>query len=193
MQIDVTAPPSWEAVSVPEAREHCRIDGPDSDPLLGELIRRARATFESMTRSVLIETGFETWLDGFPACNSPLRPPRGPLLGLPDDAVAVLDPAGTLITTPPTALVMRAGHILLQAGQSWPIPGVQWLGCRLRWRAGLAREPGEVPPGAKLGLLQLVAHWYEHREAVIIGNSGEYQPLPYGVDLLWRPFRLLQL
>lgn len=191
MKIDIITGPLWEPATVEEARAHCRIDGPDSDGLLFELIRRARETFESYTRAILLETTFETWRDDFPPCAGPLRPPRGPVRALPDDAVAVLDHDGVLQISPPGTLVARGGQILPRPGADWPSPGVPWLGCRLRWTAGITDFPSHIPPAAKLGMLQLVAHWYEHREAVSLGLEG--RPLPYGVDLLWRPFRDLQL
>lgn len=48
-------------------------------------------------------------------------------------------------------------------------------------------EPGEVPDDLKEAVMQLVAHWYENREAAVVGLSVNY--LPFSVQDIIREHR----
>ena len=46
----------------------------------------------------------------------------------------------------------------------------------------------DVPRNLKLGMLNLVSHWYENREPVVVGQSVSDIPLSAGY-LIW-PYRI---
>lgn len=48
-------------------------------------------------------------------------------------------------------------------------------------------DPAEVPPSLIEAVLQLAAHWYENREATVVGVSA--QTLPLGVQDIVREYR----
>ncbi|MBB3289905.1 MULTISPECIES: head-tail connector protein [unclassified Rhizobium] len=48
-------------------------------------------------------------------------------------------------------------------------------------------EPGDVPFDIKNAVLMLAAHWYENREASVIGVTA--QSLPFGVQDVVREYR----
>ncbi|WP_275788579.1 head-tail connector protein [Pararhizobium gei] len=57
-------------------------------------------------------------------------------------------------------------------------------------RLGFVMEtayPDGVPADLQEAILQLVAHWYENREAVLVGFSS--QNLPNGLDDIIREYR----
>jgi uncharacterized phage protein (predicted DNA packaging) len=48
-------------------------------------------------------------------------------------------------------------------------------------------DPGGVPQDLKQAVLQLAAHWYENREATVIGVSA--QSLPFSLQDIVREYR----
>lgn len=55
-------------------------------------------------------------------------------------------------------------------------------GIEIDYAAGFGTEPGEVPADLKQAMLGLIAHWFEHRDAVIVAGSGAV--VPTGFDRL---------
>ena len=55
-------------------------------------------------------------------------------------------------------------------------------GIEIDYLAGFGSDPDDVPADLKQAMLGLVAHWYEHRDAVIVAGSGAL--VPSGFDRL---------
>lgn len=111
------------------------------------------------------------------------RLPKPPLLGV--SQIQYLDGAtgNLLILDPSTYLVdnsTRPGRIAPVPGGIWPIIKQQLGSVVITYTAGYG-DPKDVPEPIKLAIKMLVAHWYEHREAV-----GDYraESMPVGVDAL---------
>ncbi|WP_275789107.1 head-tail connector protein [Pararhizobium gei] len=58
---------------------------------------------------------------------------------------------------------------------------------RLGFDMAVKYGDSDVPADLQEAILQLVAHWYENREAVLIGISS--QALPSGLDDIIRDYR----
>lgn len=61
-----------------------------------------------------------------------------------------------------------------------------WLGYKIESVYG-GEGQEEVPPALVEAVLQLVGHWYENREATLVGVSA--QQLPHGVSDIIREYR----
>lgn len=63
------------------------------------------------------------------------------------------------------------------------------LGFRIEERFPSAGDPpaSTVPPGLKECVCQLAAHWYENREATLVGVNAQVMPL--GVDDIVNEYR----
>lgn len=107
-------------------------------------------------------------------------------MSLPDDAAVTLDEAKAQINqtlTVDDALIERK----IMAAQSH-LEGL--LGFKLVEQypdTDGAEYPETVPPALKECVSLLAAHWYENRESVLVGVSG--QQLPIGVDEIVANFR----
>ncbi len=64
------------------------------------------------------------------------------------------------------------------------------LGIEIDYVAGFG-EAADVPADLKRALLALVAHWFEHRDAVIVAGSGAV--VPAGFDRLVERYRQVRL
>lgn len=60
------------------------------------------------------------------------------------------------------------------------------LGFKIETAYG-GEDAEEIPPALVEAVLQLAAHWYENREATLIGVSG--QELPFGVRAIIAEYR----
>lgn len=78
------------------------------------------------------------------------------------------------------------GRIVLRAGASWPVASRTANGIEIVFVAGHGVAE-DVPPPIRHGILMLIGHLHEHREAV--GNVG-LKDMPAGVTALWSPYRL---
>lgn len=58
-------------------------------------------------------------------------------------------------------------------------------------RVGYGDGPVEVPEALHHAIRLLVAHWYDNRGLIAIGNQGA--ALPATVDALIAPYRMLSL
>jgi uncharacterized phiE125 gp8 family phage protein len=62
------------------------------------------------------------------------------------------------------------------AGSSWPTTSGRPGGIQIEYYAGYGDGAASVPDTARQAILHLVAHWYEHREAVVAGVTVATMP-----------------
>ena len=62
----VTSEPYAEPVSLAEVKEHCRIDGTDSDSILWSWLLAARLYVEDFTNRAMVTTTYKMTFDRFP-------------------------------------------------------------------------------------------------------------------------------
>jgi len=190
----------FEAISLDEAKLHCRIDGNDEDAYIESLVAAAREYVEATLGRVLMPATFEAQFDSWPP--SPFELPRSPLRSVTSVKwLSDLDVESTVNSTEyrvDTASV--PGRVILKSGKAWPAGVLAEVGAiRVRFVAGYTdglasnAEPQEVaaaraaiPMRHKQALKLVVGHLYENREAVQIGSGLSATQLPMGVDsLLW--------
>jgi len=191
----VTAPPA-EPVSLDEAKDHLRVKNGDEDVLLTGLIKAARQHVDGrdgwLNRALITQT-WDLFLDAFP-CSSdiPIVVPLPPLQSI--TSVTYLDDAGASQTWAATDYTVDAksepGRILPAYGLSYPSTRRVMNAVTVRFVAGYGLAVA-VPATLKLALGALVAHFYEHREPIILtGGVGSPIPLPMHVEALLMPYRI---
>jgi uncharacterized phiE125 gp8 family phage protein len=170
--------PTLEIVSVADMRAHLRVDGTDEDALIVSLTDAAVAYLDGWQGVLGMALGVQRWrweADTFPA--GEIEIPFGPVIEV--QTVEYRDATGAFVTVPAPDYIVQVGargaRIAAVAGR-WP--SVDELGAvRVTFRAGhttLAAIHKAVPLIVKL----LVAHWYEHREAV--GGPAAELPMSAG-------------
>lgn len=180
----VTAP-AIEPLTLAEVRDHCRIDNDDSDAILRNLIRASRAYSETYLHRALIQ---QTWDITFPAFGD-MEIPKAPLSSVTsvkyydEDAVQQ-----TLASSVYKVASADPSYITLDEDQEWPTvqPIIEPITVRIV--AGYGDEAEDVPQMTRQAMLILISHWYENREASIVGVSSQTAPL--GVQSLLSPDRL---
>jgi uncharacterized phiE125 gp8 family phage protein len=184
------SPPEQEPVSVAEARAFLRVDGPDEDDLIQALITAARVHLEVATRRKFITQEWSLFLDEWPEGRVfalPVRPVQevvGVTAHVEDGGAEEIDLAVFDLDTgdrPRMRLRAGTGGVRLR-----PFRGIE-----VKVVAGFGNSPDDVPAPIRQALLQLVAHWFEHREPVALGD----RPLevPAMVQALVAPFRVMAL
>lgn len=172
-------------VTIPEAREHLRLDACDLDQTLAGLIRTAYATVEAQTNRTLLAATLETTFDRFPRCGDRpgLELPRSPLLSV---TVTYTDPAGDAQTLDAAEYAVRdrvlPPRVDLRSGRSWPATIGEAASVVVRYVSGYGTAAASVPPQAKHAVLLLVDHWFAMHGPVVVG--GGVSEVPKTVDYL---------
>jgi uncharacterized phiE125 gp8 family phage protein len=104
-------------------------------------------------------------------------------------APASLRAAGT--AQPSTRGICRRQGRLLAFAWSLSEPGRTAAGVEIDVEVGYGGAPANVPESLRQALLLLVAHWYENRGMIAIGQTVAV--LPMAVAALIAPYRVLSL
>lgn len=169
----VTAP-SAVPLTVPTLRSWVRQDLAEDDVLLAELIQDATDFLEGPNGIGLafLSQQWEYHLDAFPEV---ICIPLGPVISV--DSITYIDSAGTEQTVAAADYkvdtVRNPARIEPAFGQAWPTPREEINAVKVTFTAGHSNLPGDV----KRAIAMLVAHWYQHREAVIVGDSAAEVPM----------------
>ncbi len=185
------AGPAEEPVTLAEAKAWLKVDGADEDALIATLITAARLHLESVTGRALLTQSWRLVLDAWPA-GGEVRLPVAPLSTL--TAIRAFDEDGDEHTIGLAQFLVEAGGTPARLVLPRTVAGMpvlrQRFGIEIDYVAGVAAA-ADVPQELKQALLVLVAHWFEHRDAVVIAGSGAV--IPFGFDRLIAPYREVRL
>lgn len=181
-------PESGDFVSVSECKDWSRVDLSDDDVLIGALRTAAINYVENVTKLKMLRTTLTVRYNQVPTWNS-LELPFGPFYydEASDLTITYTDTNGSSQTFAATNYVTPASGtfipvIGLKQGKEWPTLAEQNAAIQVEYKAGIGVASPisgiEVEP-LKLAVKMLVAHWYEHREAV---DPVKMQIVPHGVD-----------
>ena len=175
-------PPAVEPVSLAEAKAHLRIGHADEDALISTLITAARRHAEAQTGLAAISQSWRHFRDDWPDTGV-IALPLAPLISVDEVAVygddgikAVIDPAHYYADN-----ASRPPRLLLRGSRVWARPGRIGNGIAISVTIGFGAA-ASVPAELRQALLQLLAHWYEHR------GSATPPPPPLTVRTLLAPF-----
>ena len=192
MASKIVTAPAAEPVSLVEIKLHLRLDANDDteDDLLTALIKSAREYIESYTRRALVTQTWDYFLEGLPEGDE-IWLPYPPLQSV--TSLKYRDTDGNETTWDSSNYIVDTnsfiGRIKLAYGVSWFTDTLYPANpITVRFVCGYG-DADEVPVGIKSAVKLLVAHWYEHREAVVSKNEAPYN-IPFTVDALLYPFRV---
>ncbi len=169
--LELVTAPAFAAVSVAEAKLHCRVDADDDDDLIERLVEAATEHLQELVQGCrqFRQATFDLPLGGWWDC---LRLPRPPLQGV--TWVKYRDVAGVLQTADAALYEVRTplqqpGWIERAPDMSWPALQADRL-YPVTVRFGAGHETADaVPAAVKQTILLLVGHWYWHRETSLTG------------------------
>ncbi len=192
-----------EPVSVAEFKAHSRITSTDEDTDISTKLTAARMHVENELGRALITSKWELHLERWPG-RSYVELPLGNLQSV--ASVVYTDSDGVQHTWAATNYQLarvytsgqsdvKGGRLQYKYGGSWPLdvldvgePIVITFTCG--WLAA-----ADVPAPIKEAIMLLAGHWYEHREAVVIGENVtiESKALELAVDALLAPYRIVRV
>lgn len=178
--LKVTVGPTFEPVTLAEAKAHCRVDISDDDALITSQISAARAYLEHTFGRAIAAQTILLHLAAFPLVSQSnprgaIKLPRPPLASV--TSVYYYDGTGELTQLDASAYqvddVREPGEIVPAPGTDWPDSQEDRVGAvKVTYVAGVATA-GAIDPRIKQAVLMLVAHWYENRETATVGQPSK--------------------
>jgi uncharacterized phiE125 gp8 family phage protein len=166
--------PAIEPWSIAEVKSFLRAENDDDDAVIASLIAAARSHVEAMTRCALIAQTWRFVLDRWPK-DGRVTPGRGPLRTL--TAARVYDSAGTATVVDVGMFVVdKASGVIASSAWGLPAPGRATAGIELDIEIGFGTAATDVPDALRHAVRTLVAHWYENRGLIAIGQSVAMMP-----------------
>lgn len=158
----------------------------DEASLIERLIAAATEHVETLTGRCFVERRIEATFDEWPkGGNQPelILPMASPLLEVRKVKYVDSDLVNTTLpTTVWEAVTNRVpGRVRLKLDQDWPDTSGQLDAITVTYRAGYG-GPDAVPQLARQAIAFLVGHWYEHREAVDLGERVNVNNVPHGFE-----------
>lgn len=168
MPITLVTAPVQEPVTLAEAKDWCRVTDDESDADLRAVVKAAREYVEMVLQRALITQTWKLILNEF---SNPIELPYPPLQSV--THVKYYDVNGTQQTLGSSYYTFSTDHepgrITLAYGYSWPVLRGIPDQIEIQYLCGYGLTPGEVPASYKLAMRQLVSHWNEHREPIVVG------------------------
>lgn len=182
------AGPAEEPVSLVEAKAFLKVDDVAEDALITTLIGAARLHVEGVTGKALLAQSWRVVLDHWPE-NGLVKLPVSPLqsvtaISATDDNGASHDIGLGQFGSEPDRLLVPVVVVGMPALQ-------ERGGIEIDYVAGFGTEPEDVPADLRQAVLGLVAHWHEHRDAVILAGSGAV--VPSGFDRMVSRYKRVRL
>lgn len=176
-------------LTISEAKQALRVDVPDDDALITDLVRAAADFVQDQTWSSLYVQTWELILPGFPGCvgyrdcpcywrarPEAIRLPRPPAASVVAITYRDADGAAVVVDSDDYQLVTAedGAWIVPAYGLTWPAANSEAAEPVLvEYTAGYDGSTRPFPGQAKQAVRMLTAHWYENREAVLVGTSSK--------------------
>ena len=181
--------PAVEPLSLDQAKAFLRVEHGDDDDVIAALIAGSRIHVESQTRRALITQSWRISADCWPQ-DGRLQILPAPLQAL--SAARVFDFEGMAHDVDIQAFVLDKGASLLAfAPWALPAPGRVAAGIALDVTVGYGDAASAVPEALRQAIRLLVAHWYDNRGLIAVGQ--QVAELPATVSSLIAPYRMLSL
>ncbi len=195
-----TVAPTQDPISMVQAKTHLRIDGPEEDSLIADLITATTSWAEQETERALLTQTWVMYLDSFPWWRAPIFLPLPPLQSV--SSIKYYDQDGVLQTwAADQYTVVTAAGPTAQRGQIVPALGVSYPllpsfaltqrrpdGVQVQFIAGWT-SAALIAQAIKSAMKLMAGNLYRNREAgQIIRGSADV--LPFGVDQLLAPYRV---
>ena len=181
----IVTPPAAEPVTLAEMKSHLRYTGSGEDALINALITAAREQCELQSGRAFVTQTLRWSLSGWPESGA-IRLPRPPLISV--TSISYTDGDGDAQTMPGADYAVypdaEPGRVVVAVGAGWPTATLQaGLAIRVTYVAGYG-DADDVPSRYKQAIKLLAAHWWLHREAVVLSGSQQLAELPLAVGSL---------
>lgn len=181
--------PTVEPWTVAEAKAFLRVEHDDDDAVIASLIAAARGQVEALTHRALLTQTWRLVLDRWPE-EGRIAPRLAPLRSV--VAARVYDAADNASPLDVDRFVIDpAANVIAAPCWSLPVPGRARAGIELDLRAGFGDSASDVPDVLRHAVRTLVAHWYDNRGLIAIGQSVAI--LPGSVSAMIASYRVLSL
>lgn len=162
-----------EAITAAMVKAQSRINWDDDDALLTRLINAAVSHVERRTGTYLTSRTVDAKCDGFADL---ARLNIGPVTSI--TSIKYFDGDGVEQTIADTVYELRndgiVAAVVLKYGQMWPSPR---YGSQVTVRAVAGYAADAAPADLLHAAMTIIAHWYENREAVNIGDITSELPM----------------
>jgi len=167
-------PPVGEPISREQAKDHCRVDGGDSDTIIDSYIAAARARTETFLRRRLME---QTVSMRLPALRGPICFPVDPVSEITE--IAYLDVAGDQQVLASDQYRLLAGSVPPVVRPSRDVVWPEFLcdpeAVKVTFVTGYGAAT-DVPADIIVAMLMMIGHFYENREEVVTGTIATELP-----------------
>lgn len=175
MGMSLVSGPASEPITTADAKDWLYVDTSDHDSLIDNCIKAARIYIEGRTRRALVAQTWDYTLKEFPYADDEIRLPLQPVTAV--SYVHYVDSTGSTVsyadtsTSPETAywtLITDRPYavVIPNYNRTWPATRDHGNAVTVRFTAGYSTIPEDILQTLRL----LVAHSYENREPVIIGQ-----------------------
>lgn len=184
--------PTIYPVTLEEAKIHLRLEDSDEEDLLIEnLIIAATEQAEKFLDRKLITQTWQLFADNF--WSEELTIPYPPLQSV--THIKYYDSGGTLTTMPGADYVVdtkkQPGRIVAAPNLVWPSVEADRINAvEIQFVCGYGADGSFVPGSIKAAILLMIAHFFEHRQEVIVGTISS--EINKNAEWLMWPFRDLR-
>ena len=181
MPANLTTAPLQEPVTLAAAKAYARYEDTDQDDVFAVLVRAAREYAEAFQHRALVT---QTWTLTLDWWANPIILPSPPLQSV--TTVKYLDVDGVQQTVDSSVYTVGTAHepgrITLALDQVWPTLRGVVDQIEIEYKAGYGAGPDDVPRATRMGIKQLVAHWFCNRTPIATGSVASV-PLTVGAML----------
>jgi uncharacterized phiE125 gp8 family phage protein len=186
--VRVVTPPSFEPVTLEEAKLWCRVDEDDTsqDAMLMLLIIAMREYAEHLTGRVFAERTLELSLDSFPASGE-ITLPYPPVQSVSSVYYLASDGSLTPMDSSPSSwqvdLYSVPPRVKALSTSAWPATQEAYGAVRIQYVAGYATH-NLIPKTLRLWMQARISTLYEQREQVVVGQTVQALPRDFVDGLL---------
>lgn len=202
--IKVHTGPAQEPLSLQEVKEYLRVEDSTDERNVRPLIEAARSIAEEHLNRTLMSTTYQLFLDSFDELEDPLwegvrqgpylnfyknyiELPKSPVISV--THVKTYDDSDTETTMASSRYyvdnVREPARIVLRTGETFPTALRVANAIEVQFVAGYT-SAYSIPEPIRIGMLQLIAHMYEHRGDM--GNYLEARAVSPMIRKLWQPY-----
>jgi uncharacterized phiE125 gp8 family phage protein len=186
----LTTGPTLEPVILDDVKHFARIEIDADDAEVLQRIKDARVHVENFTRRALINQTITMRIDWcFPDV---IELPVGPVQSVTAANFTYVDTDGattqvaTSVYTVDT--VSDPGRIYRAFNQTWPTNRLQRQAISVEFIAGYGSAASDVPEPIRLAIMQMVVHWYEHKDPAVLGIGATIVKIPDMAESLLLPY-----
>jgi uncharacterized phiE125 gp8 family phage protein len=183
--------PDTALISTDDAKVHLRVDHDEEDAYIAGLVQAATDHLDAehgILGRALITQRWQLTMQAFPA--GALYLPVGRVQQVTSVAYYDTDNAEQALATDQYRLIINDESAIMElvAGVSWPSTYARSDAVKVQYDTGYGDTPADVPQAIRSAALLLVGHWYENRDAVIVGTISS--ELPLAVQTLLSNYRV---